>query len=307
MRYTVNSYFEVLEKAETLMAQVQSLSSPLTLRSGRYKSYFNTVRQVDDAIKNDGIDEYLLKNNQKGEVFFALKQLSEMSMIFEHLLPLLSTLHGDNRNNLLERFSLILDGPTYPSEETKENNKARNYQFELLVAARFKQSGYSDIGFFRNPDVLVHSNGRPYPIECKRIFGNSESSILKRVKEAVGQLNDHPIKDSIGGVIALDMSRKYEGSSNVLESRSLQSAEDFIMSQLEQDMLMIQRRSQAVQRATASRKLVAMFTNLSGVYVIPSTKQFGWVHELAVTIFNKEYPDGAAIFMDDLKKLQSVV
>lgn len=136
---------------------------------------------------------------------------------------------------------------SYLLENTSSSNKARNYAFEVLVAARFQLAGIP-VYFSDRSDVKTLFDDYEIFIECKRL--RSRNKIDRNLKDAKDQLTKS-FKRSTGarkrGIIALDITRLENPefklliteSSNHLEQSLVQIVTTFIQEELEQNYISI--------------------------------------------------------------------
>lgn len=304
MIYTKTTYQDLIDETKIIDKQISSLGLTDKNKKCRFFTYLNIIDATHKAVETGQLSQYLTIHNQKGEIIHAIRQLSELNYIFRLLLPISSYMNAQDKQFMFSRMSQILSGPVFIREENARNSSARNYQFELLIAAEMVDKGYTHVRLKNHPDVLVNAYGRLYPIECKRVVGDSDRSVIHAIDEAIDQLNDYPTPNSIGGIIALDFSRLYEWPNNILEGRSLKSANDFTQNILENNLKALSIRAQSIVKANREKKLLGMIGGISAGYVIPSTNQFGWIHEMALYAYTAENPVGTKIFMRDFTKLR---
>lgn len=99
-----------------------------------------------------------------------------------------------------------LGGSALTKDDTNKQN-ARDYLFNLRIAAYFARSGFQ-IAMDQVADVVAMKNGLTFFIECKRL--KSEKKVHSRKREALQQLDKRlaPVKHLPGyyGVAAFDVS-----------------------------------------------------------------------------------------------------
>ncbi len=302
MRNTKTTYKELLKRASICSVRLDELSIWPKNKFGRFQFYQRLVGQLDAALEKGNISDFLQVNNQHGDCGFALKQMHELVTIFENVLNLLEIQKKTGEDNTIQKLKFVLSGPNFPREETDKNSAARNYQHELLLASRLFDSGYKDIEFQDNPDILVIVNGRRYGIECKRIIGSSEKTIINSVNTAVEQLEK--VKENyFAGIVSIDLSVLYEQGSNFLESGTATTADNFVQSELFEQSQFVRQNSSKLIKSASNGLIVSLFASISCVYVLKPTAEMGWVNEVSVCVLDKENVCRAPIFTKDFAKL----
>lgn len=294
------SYGALLEKTKEVEQKL--LASGLVTKpiSGRFKAYQRMIGELDDAWTQKKMADFY-KKGQNDKYGFALKELREMVDIFEQLLVIYGNLSTQNKKELQNRVRQILSGPDFTVDETPANSAARNFQFELRLAAKFIQNGYHDIGFQTNPDLLISVDDRKYGFECKRILGLSERSVIENALKAIKQLDVH--KDNyFGGVVAIDVSAQYEQGQKWLKSKTRDTANTYALDELQKYVQYLYNRLKQLREAASDGFVVAIWMNLSTVYVLENS-ELGWIQESGVLVLDKENPNGK-IFVSDFGKMQ---
>lgn len=115
--------------------------------------------------------------------------------------------HSSQLNNeiLKEKIKKYIKSNILPSEETINNNEAKNIGFELSLTSKFISDGYRADLYKNNPDILVNVDKNRYLIECKRVF--SELGIESVVEDGKNQLNRTLKNENDFGIIAISFSR----------------------------------------------------------------------------------------------------
>lgn len=272
---------------------------------GRYKHYQKTISLLRDHWEAKTMDRFW-KDYDQGDMGFALKELHELTDIFEQLVYIYDDLSEDSKHFIKEKLPIILSGPNYTVDETPQNSSARNYQFELRLAAKIIAANYKNIAFAEHPDLLVIVDNRPYAFECKRVLGDPESKIPSNIETAIKQLEDNQT-DKFGGIVAVDLSTQYEKGENWLSSSNRSSANKFALDELERVAWVIHNRMYKVKQAAKRGYLVGLILNLSTVYVLSENNEMGWIQETGILVLNKENPSKSPQFMTDFEDLQRYV
>ena len=271
-------YSELLRRAQSAHQFIDVIGLSSLAKSGRYQRYVKLVSDLDLALKSNQLDAHFEKYgfDKSG---FALKELYELTSIIEHVGALFVRSDDEVKKQITSRVKFVLGGPMFTANETHENSRARNYQFELLMATRLLNRGYMDVRFNENPDLTVKIDNRNYAIECKRIIGDFDDLSRKRVSDAITQLHDHR-NGYYGGVIALDLSQKYEQGKNWLDGKTREGVEKYALDSLQQDLGSIYGRYPKLKLAASSGLVLGVFASYSGVYVLKET-EMGWMHEIS--------------------------
>lgn len=301
------SYGDLLKKSETSILFLEKISLKNKATNGRFSAYRKLVSKIWDGIQNGGIDEILNCVGKDGEKnltksYFALKELYEMVFIFENMEGLFEISDDKQKDEIKKRINFILGGPIYTKDENNDNNQARNYQFELLIASKIFASGIKNVSLEEHPDVLAKVGSLKYGIECKRIFGDFEKQSLKRTNEALNQLS--LIKNDIFcGIVALDFSPKYEEGKNLVCGSTKISIEDYVQNSLKNDVSFVYSRNEKLVRMAKNKDIVALFGNVSSVYALNDKSEMGHLTEISALTLSKENPIKSEKFLEDFKNL----
>lgn len=115
-------------------------------------------------------------------------------------------------------------GSPHPLHEKKSGSKARDYLFELSVAAFFRRRNLPVLPA-THKDAIVRVAGTTFLIECKR--PQSKKGVLKSIKDATAQLMDHfgryKSPTDRYGIIALDISLVTNPTSEYLVADSTEA------------------------------------------------------------------------------------
>jgi hypothetical protein len=106
-----------------------------------------------------------------------------------------------------QKVRLAAAGPAHPLDEKKSGSKARDFLFELSLAAFFRRRILPVIAWTQK-DLIVRAAGATFLIECKR--PQSKKGVKSSIKDATSQLVDHFRRYKAGvdryGMVALDIS-----------------------------------------------------------------------------------------------------
>ncbi|MEJ2715183.1 MAG: hypothetical protein P8014_18760 [Acidihalobacter sp.] len=140
------------------------------------------------------------------DMFYFLQTVSELEDIIEFSNRL--RCHGSKR--FIDAMKLAIKGPLFRAgAEGVPAHKSRNYLFELIVAARFVESGQL-VDLSKPTDVVVVDLN--LAVECKRV--SSDSKVEKRVKAAIEQIERSGEKYREGAIF-VDITSIFESSHSV--------------------------------------------------------------------------------------------
>lgn len=305
MRRSADSYENIVNKALGLVEKLDSLGIWPKRKEGRYQYYIKLVSELNIARDNDKVEDFLRKYNSDGHFWFILKQLYELTSILGAVIEALeSGSYAGDKEELVSRVKIALSGPHYPKDENPKNSAPRNAQFELLVFSKLYKSGNKDLRSLLNPDILALINARRYPIECKRVLGETNRALVDAIHKGVKQIKDNWNPEYFSGVVAVDISAKYEKGNSYLECASHESGNELVQSQLEQDFEFVYNNCPKLKEAAKEQKMVGFLLSVSAVYILKDKSDMGWINEIALGVMDRENPSQAPIFISDFKTLE---
>lgn len=181
----------ILEELPNIIAWLSGLGLPSTnSRYARYERIIDEFYKVHPHARVDG-GLQAFRN-----LSLAYRECIDIYMVYTSFKQLRDA-------GLIERLLKAVTGPDVP--EVDEAGQSRDFVFELLVAARFHQAGYT-IDFCQKTDVVARRDGITVRVECKRI--TSEKKLRERVNKAASQLAEAPAIDGekVIGLIYVDVS-----------------------------------------------------------------------------------------------------
>jgi len=193
-------YPVILERLMEVMTFCSSHG--LNFDGTRFEVYRQRIERLIQEIGKGIIKEtppHLAEGLSDLEYFFPLTEAAE----FGDVLPYLQTL---DPSVLRKKIEVILRGPVLPSDEDLASNQARNFLFELTLAARLWRAGFHPrLG--EHPDLICTVGGRELLFECKRPL--SPKKVKKRINEAGDQLRADLRIAAPGarGIIAVSVSK----------------------------------------------------------------------------------------------------
>jgi hypothetical protein len=114
------------------------------------------------------------------------------------LVRLHSDLSNLNSAEFIRQIEFVVSGQEFRA--TTETDKARDFLFELSVAARFLRVGFV-VSLSSISDIVVKlENGAELHVECKRL--KSEKRVEKNLRKAISQLEDR-IQHAPSGSLAM--------------------------------------------------------------------------------------------------------
>jgi hypothetical protein len=106
-----------------------------------------------------------------------------------------------------EKIRVAVTGPVHPLDEKKNGLKARDFLFELGVAAFFRSRKFPVLTY-TDKDLITRVSGHILLVECKR--PQSKNKVRRSIEKATRQLMKHfknyKRGDMLRGLIALDIS-----------------------------------------------------------------------------------------------------
>lgn len=292
-------YRVLLEKAKGIKSFIQQ---ELKLNaSSRFDYYAKTVEALADAYEAKTVDKLPAKHNIP-DMGFCLKELRELVSIFEFAQKQLRTIRKEEAKTFIFKLKTILDGATMTHQESHKNSHARNYQFELRLAAKFYEAGYTNISYDSGHDLLIKIRGRKYAIECKRVTTDKTDVIIRRTNEAIEQLEKN--KNYYAGIVALDITQKFEKGVNWIVSDDRKNAGNFVAKTISDLLDEVRNRDQKVKSAAKDETIVMIIGNLSCAYLIEKTKDLGWFQQSMFFILNEENTSQGNTTKSDLSQLK---
>jgi len=182
---------------------------PLTLTvEGSYESFRERAARVIQSLEDVGVavpassqfQRYIAEVNRiiaRGSWRRSVDRdiFHQANLELEDLEFILLTADADTVPSFKPHLQAIVSGHVSPREE--RNSSARDYQFELLIAATLKSNGA--VVRFAEPDVVFEIEGVSYGVAAKRL--KSKQKLGKNLREAEKQMASAGLQ----GVIAIDL------------------------------------------------------------------------------------------------------
>jgi hypothetical protein len=187
-------YLDILDGLRGLDDWLRSLGVPVHSMDRAHYAIQKLERAHEAFVKKTG----KAVGVSKSDYLFALTEAVELQDVYRAFKNLTS-------DQLRDRLTRALSGPTLPGAEIAKNRDGRNLMFELALGAEWALLG-GKIEFIE-PDLALRTPSRSYLVACKR--PDSEHGIRAAVRDAASQLrsalaqtnNDH------FGIIAISLSR----------------------------------------------------------------------------------------------------
>lgn len=197
------SFADLAQSKKELKKLLASINLSIEPNSWLCEAY-SMVEKLADVWDKDNPRKNFLKENDHNKIFASLNDTSS----FYEILPFME---DEDRKLLKHKLKKILK-ITLPTNETTENNEARNTLWELVLFSIFKRIGIKVSFGNPNPDIFISfDNSHKYYIQCKRIYSNKlnalKRNIYKANKQLEGDLNQKDEKSF--GLIALSIERGF--------------------------------------------------------------------------------------------------
>jgi hypothetical protein len=141
-----------------------------------------------------------------------------------HLVAVAKTFTRVPGPHLKEKIRVAVTGPVHPSDEKKGGSKARDFLFELSVAAFFRKRNLPVLTCY-GKDLIVRMPSCKLLVECKR--PQSKKKVRRSIKDATDQLMKHFKNHDRGttphGLIVLDISVVMNPQTMILVADSIEA------------------------------------------------------------------------------------
>ena len=187
----------------------------IKLNPGRTSHYEKIVRHWNDTYKTATIDEWRQRFPDFVSSIFELFDFLEIYKAFEDV-------PCQQLTSVIEKLQKGVNGPINAADETPNSTAARNFLFEVVVAAKahHPDKGIEAILNARS-DTGISLNGKKIWIECKRV--TNVDRIKSNVRKASSQLEEI-LAGEVGsghrGIVALDVSKILNPNDGIFEKRN---------------------------------------------------------------------------------------
>ncbi len=185
---------------------LESLGVPTT--NSRISAYRSFIDMLVQLYRDENYEEI---NRELSSHLNALYEANEIIFIHKSL--------GEGASfAIADVLKEIISGPDSYCEESKNNNRARNFAFELLLAGRFSAGGFEVVVDCEgSTDVVARKRGLTILSECKRPASNYSakkniSKAIKQIRRKIGGVH----KSTTKGIVALDATKIINGGFKLL-------------------------------------------------------------------------------------------
>jgi hypothetical protein len=176
-------------------------SKGIDTAKSRFSDVLNLTRIINDHQKRNNIEGFLKANkNEQLKYVFALIEGFAFAEIYEAF--------KEEKNHILHKSKLekMIEGPFFLWDELPMGDNARNTQFELETAAKFKEVGMEIVGL---DDVDFIFERVKFNVQCKRL--HSQERVSTTISEGVGQFaKKMMVNPGIKGIICLSIDKLSE-------------------------------------------------------------------------------------------------
>ncbi len=194
-----------LDKAVDWLRDLGAVSS-----SSRIEGYRNDIHRL----------ESLGEGKHAASVINSVQEAFDLILIYR-------AFHGRNSRGVEERLKLIAKGPRYLVDERPRaaSDRARNIEFELLMASRFVLAGFS-VNLETETDIVLRFENYVLLAECKRPFG--QTGLRRGVKDGCEQLSKRLRTLDLGsnprGILIVSVSQLVNRDTSILKTNDENSA-----------------------------------------------------------------------------------
>lgn len=160
------------------------------IEKSRYTKYKSYIDKISSSLYLDL--EYTFKESFK-EATDAYQEFAQIAYIYKMF-------KDENSKEFNRKLKIVTSGKNFYVKQSQD--QPRDYLYELLIAARFKNSGFS-INFNENTDVIASKDDIDVYIECKRI--KSSKRLEENLKKACKQLENITESTSQFKIVFIDI------------------------------------------------------------------------------------------------------
>ena len=180
----------ILSQMPSVLKWLESFGlKALSSRYSRYIKYINEFYKVEIPDSKDGRSKFTKLTKSYQECLY----ITYIYKVF----------HSEISEGFKEKLYKVITGADHLTDNI--SCEARNYLFELLIAAKFFQCGY-EIDFDVLTDVVAMKNGHTVYAECKKISSKKgfEQNFKKAGKQLQAKIEEN--NKNISGLIFIDIS-----------------------------------------------------------------------------------------------------
>ena len=186
----------------------------IKLGPGRASHYEKIVRYWRDSYKTASVDEAKSIFPDFVSSIFEIHDFVDIHRAFE-------SLSADRLSSLVPKLQKGVNGPINTADETLESTAARNFLFEVAVAAKAHRPSYGVEAILdAESDTGISIDDKKIWVECKRI--TTPEKIESNVRKASSQL-EIILAKQIGtghrGIVAIDVSKLLNRGDKIFVTR----------------------------------------------------------------------------------------
>lgn len=231
MKIPTQTYDEILEQYSAAMGWMESLG--IRLSAGRTAHYARVIQHWTDG--------YRTATEKQGRQIFP-DFVSSMFEVFDFVSihKAFASVPAHQLTSVIEKLQAAVNGPIDAADETPDSTAARNFLFEVAVAAKAHrpERGVEAILDARS-DTGIRLDDKKLWIECKRV--TTVQKIESNARKASSQL-ESVLAGEIGaghrGIVAMDISKILNRGDKIYVTRDdneLLASVDRIMDQFVQE------------------------------------------------------------------------
>lgn len=216
MSIPTENYETIFEQYSAALRWMEELG--IKLGSGRTSNYEKTIGYWKDAYKTATTDE-----GQQIFPDFVNSMLEVFDFINIH--RAFYGLPNHELKSIVEKLQKGVNGPINAARETPESSAARNFLFEVAVAAKaHRPSRGIEAILDARSDTGISLGGKKIWVECKRV--TTVEKIESNVRKASSQL-EKTLAGAVGsghrGIVALDISKILNRGDKIFMARNDES------------------------------------------------------------------------------------
>jgi len=200
MAIPTESYEAIFEKYSAAIQWMEGLG--VKLSPGRTSHYEKVIRYWKDSYKTASPDEGKKIFPDFVSSMFEIHDFLDIYKAFKNVPP-------DQLASVVDKLQKGVNGPINAAEEAPASTSARNFLFEVVVAAKSHRPAKGVEAILdAESDTGISVNGKKIWVECKRI--TTPDKVQDNVRKASSQL-ETMLRKQVGsghrGIVAIDISK----------------------------------------------------------------------------------------------------